>query len=503
MKKSLKILAVVTAVMLSACNTYSNEADWSNTLPSASAKTGNGAAAEIITEESAEPISIKMPEKTEPSSSKETELATTTETEVPETTTTTPENTITDIPTVPVSEYNPAIPVTTPPTTVSEREEPLPVSSHDSVLSAGSETVSSVTEETTAAEVPYVFNDPISRPYCYGTLSEKKRSLYDIIIKGILEHKDKVSIPEELEISKQDYEDVYQMIYNNEHSIYYISTRMRYGRDMSTDRVVSADLYYIYTQDEINSMQKKIDAAADKIISEITEEMTEYDIVKLFFDRLVEGCVYDINADNCRDIYGCLAVGRGVCGGYAKAFSYLCDKVGIPSLTITGDFENVPHMWNMVKIEGEWYHIDVTSGYVDNSAVKYIRYDYFCVDDAKIRRAHSIYEQSYDYPTASALKYNYYVYNGLVADSYEKAYEMLVEELVSAASKGENIIQIQCADDETFSNAVYELFSPNAKALNIYDDAYDRAERKYNRESIVYNQDSTTGVIKLFIEYLD
>ena len=50
-------------------------------------------------------------------------------------------------------------------------------------------------------------------------------------------------------------------------------------------------------------------------------------------------------------------VGETVCDGFAKAYTMLLSKVGIESYYIGHDL----HVWNLVKIDGKFYHVDVTS----------------------------------------------------------------------------------------------------------------------------------------------
>ena len=42
---------------------------------------------------------------------------------------------------------------------------------------------------------------------------------------------------------------------------------------------------------------------------------------------------------------------------YAHCFKFLCDLEGIPCIFVHS--EN--HQWNMVYIEGKWWHVDVSS----------------------------------------------------------------------------------------------------------------------------------------------
>lgn len=58
---------------------------------------------------------------------------------------------------------------------------------------------------------------------------------------------------------------------------------------------------------------------------------------------------------------GVFLKGLAVCEGYAEAFKILCDKEGIPCITILGTGDGGPHKWNYVKMEdGKWYLVDAT-----------------------------------------------------------------------------------------------------------------------------------------------
>lgn len=67
--------------------------------------------------------------------------------------------------------------------------------------------------------------------------------------------------------------------------------------------------------------------------------------------------------------YGILMDGVGVCAGYAAAFKLLADAAGIESIVVTGYLDgSLPHAWNKVKIDGEWYIVDATNN--DNDLIE-------------------------------------------------------------------------------------------------------------------------------------
>lgn len=56
--------------------------------------------------------------------------------------------------------------------------------------------------------------------------------------------------------------------------------------------------------------------------------------------------------------YGVLIQGVSVCQGYSLAFKLFMDKLGIENQIVASD--SMEHQWNTVKIDGKWYHVDVT-----------------------------------------------------------------------------------------------------------------------------------------------
>lgn len=58
---------------------------------------------------------------------------------------------------------------------------------------------------------------------------------------------------------------------------------------------------------------------------------------------------------------GALLNGSAVCEGYAEAFKLICDREGIPCITVLGTGNGGAHKWNYVKMEdGKWYLVDAT-----------------------------------------------------------------------------------------------------------------------------------------------
>ncbi len=157
----------------------------------------------------------------------------------------------------------------------------------------------------------------------------------------------------------------------------YVIGIKRYSYDYET---FTFKVEYTYTTEEIKTMQAEMTEKANSIVSEIiTEGMTDEEKIKAIYLYLEENCVYDNEAlqaaeeagfvknydkqyESAFNTYGILVEGEGVCMSYAYTFRMLCDMSGVEAIVLTGYLDgNLPHAWNMVKLEGEWYEIDCTN----------------------------------------------------------------------------------------------------------------------------------------------
>lgn len=112
---------------------------------------------------------------------------------------------------------------------------------------------------------------------------------------------------------------------------------------------------------EYQNMLAEVSAAKEKVLKGIKDNAALGDVEKalLIHDRLALICQYDYNYTTHRsDIYGALVGRTAVCQGYAVAYEYLLEDVGIDSYICSSEALN--HAWNIVYIDGIPYHVDVT-----------------------------------------------------------------------------------------------------------------------------------------------
>lgn len=129
---------------------------------------------------------------------------------------------------------------------------------------------------------------------------------------------------------------------------------------------------------DFSDVQRKQKAIEEKYVTIPVYGITRHEKFKSIHDYLANNIVYDdtISQSNIFDVYGALINGVSVCEGYAEAFKLLCDREGLPCLTVVGTGNGGAHKWNMVQMEdGEWYTLDATW----DDQISNIYYSYFII----------------------------------------------------------------------------------------------------------------------------
>ena len=145
---------------------------------------------------------------------------------------------------------------------------------------------------------------------------------------------------------------------------------------------------YGNTYEECKPKIDEFNQKADEIIkNNIKDNMTDLEKALKLHDYLVLNSKYD-TANSIPDLnggssaYDIMVAGNGVCQGYAQAYRYLLGKVGVNAIMVTSD--EMVHAWNLVEIDGQWYHVDVTwDDPVPDSQGK-VEHEYFMLSDSEI-----------------------------------------------------------------------------------------------------------------------
>lgn len=118
---------------------------------------------------------------------------------------------------------------------------------------------------------------------------------------------------------------------------------------------------YLYTGDALAAARAEYLLALDLIAEGVDPAWSDAEICLYLHDYLCRTFAYDIDLE-IFDAYRFLTEGRGVCQSYTLTYTALLSRFGIPVTYATGEDGGVPHIWNIVMLDGEYYHVDVTWG---------------------------------------------------------------------------------------------------------------------------------------------
>lgn len=97
---------------------------------------------------------------------------------------------------------------------------------------------------------------------------------------------------------------------------------------------------------------------ADKAVGSDTEK------IRTITKEIGEMLTYEvIDGDNLATV---IRGGKGCCRHYADLFFLACTYAGIDSRIVRGSSYNEGHAWNIVEVDGRWYHVDPTWEDVQN-----------------------------------------------------------------------------------------------------------------------------------------
>ena len=215
-------------------------------------------------------------------------------------------------------------------------------------------------------------------PY-YQMLSENQQSVYRQIYANAQNLTEKFA-PEKT-VSASDVKTAFEAVIGDHPEMFWLETGYS-SKYLANGQCVEIDLKYNSTADDLESAKQRFDAAAQNLITGAASLDSNYEKEKYVHDALASAVTYDLTADMNQSAYSALVNGKSVCAGYARAYQYLLQQLGIPCYYCTG-YSGGDHAWNIVKLEDGYYNVDVTW---DDAAA--IRYDYFNKTDADFASTH-------------------------------------------------------------------------------------------------------------------
>ncbi len=321
-----------------------------------------------------------------------------------------------------------------------------------------------------------------------GQVDTETEEVYDLIKEALLKGEEEVLIPKYTisDTGNEVFEIINSVIIENPLIMYYN------GCSYWTDgRLV---LNYKKEPEEVCSHIKASKEKAYSILVDIIKPgMTDYEKEISVHDYIINHCAYDYKNFSMNTLppeaftpYGILVSGSGVCEGYSTSMKLMMDILGIECGIVHGIANLGSHSWNIIKIGGSCYYLDITwDDPVMQDESNFLRYDYFNITGEEVTAEHQLDLDKY--PECTATKYNYYYYNNLIIESSDELYTILT-----------NVIKNNDPTALSYKAAGFSLSKEHIEQL--IQQAYKNTSAEYTQYSFIYSLNEILNIISIWYE---
>ena len=223
--------------------------------------------------------------------------------------------------------------------------------------------------------------------YYYTLLSGEEKKVYRVILDGLKNYLKEIRIPAR---HIDDTSRIFNCVLQDNPLVFYTKSIMQYSIAGSSFCTLKPE--YTIEKKEVNEYLEGICQylrAFDKV-----SNRSAYDKELFVHDFCLDHYRYDYSiGKHAYTILGPVFCGTAVCEGIAKFVKLAFDYLDVRSLLVTGKASNQSrggamegHAWNIIKLDGITYHLDVTFDLTMTTKGK--RYDYFNLCDEDIRKDH-------------------------------------------------------------------------------------------------------------------
>lgn len=247
-----------------------------------------------------------------------------------------------------------------------------------------------VKEEMSDSKTVNKLNDFKSK-WGYNQLNDAQKQAYEAIFNAVKTHTESVDISS-LKIRTSEIDKLYWAFDYDNPQFYALANGYGYSYYSSKGYVSSIALKYSRTLEQEQNLEASFLTNANEALNAAREYASDYDKLRSVHDWIINrtdyiltGPVYKSEAD------GPIIYGKALCEGYSKAFMYLVQSLGFDCVCVIGEANGGPHMWNMVKMNGTWYHVDVTfDDPIMSDGSKALTHDFFLLGTTEISKTHKL-----------------------------------------------------------------------------------------------------------------
>ncbi|QJD86448.1 transglutaminase domain-containing protein [Cohnella herbarum] len=258
---------------------------------------------------------------------------------------------------------------------------------------------------------------------------------------------------------KKDIKELMEAAMNSDDYLHYIVKKYGYTASIKgSTATIKFSFTYWETLAQSNEVKKRVTNVLARILK---PGMNDHQKEKTIHDWIVTNLAYDTRLVSY-SAYDGIVNGKTVCQGYALLTYEMMRQAGIPVKIVEGTSRGIAHTWNLVQLDGKWYHLDTTWDDPVPDVAGRIAYNYYNLTDSQLRTDHK-WKPSALYPNA-VTPFDQTLSSLLMtkgkpnADFYEKLYQDLdirfLTDAYTATSLSELTDMIRSAVDDRKNDLV-------------------------------------------------
>lgn len=240
---------------------------------------------------------------------------------------------------------------------------------------------------------------------------------------------------------------IYEQVYRQNPQYFWLdgSARLSYSYQTGKKSRLSAmslklgclETYARSSPAALADRQQDLFTEVTRLANQARKKTEPWQQLRAIHDTLVRSIVYDQDLNQQHNnAASALLDHLSMCQGYAQAFLMIAEELGFQVRLISGQASAIDHAWNLVWLDGQPYHVDVTHDdpVPDGGKTDHPDHVHFLRSDAVMRESHHWIAR--DYPACPQDGAFYYRELDLMAASLDQL-KSRIDGFVSAADLGD------------------------------------------------------------------
>ena len=280
-------------------------------------------------------------------------------------------------------------------------------------------------------------------------------------------------------IQSADISKIYSGVVNSNPQLFYVVSTLKYSQSVSGTVKILTPTYSV-TKSNIGEYKEAFNKSLENALAAVPSGVSDAEKVLAANEYLALNTEYD-NTLKKTSAYDALVDGAAVCHGYTLAFNLIMTRVGIENVYVSSKV--MGHAWSMVKVDGSWYHVDVTWNDKTPDELGRVFHKYLLVSDNDIKNraeAESHHGWDAEAPKAGSDKYKNFFWNNVTSAIIHHSGKWYFSVFKSAKAS-----ELKTFD---FSNSKQETLKEVAASWNISEGNVKRsAYVAKHKDQVYYN----------------